>query len=393
MFAIKAENMKNTYDILIAGGGPAGLTASLRIRELQPDCSVILIEKSNHYSDSVKCGEGVWKVPFEKLITPKAHWIRQNITKASFLAPNHTEVLFSDKGKTLGYILDRITMQEDIIAELVQTMEVKRGVSVRSVIPGTEFQAVTLSSGEKIEVKVVIDASGPSSHLGEPNGIPHVNTDVEPALYAIVKGAPQKTDTLVLQMSKLFSPGGYVWLFPVDETTVNVGIVFGKGEHRTKSIRHSLEMYIENYIPGGIVESWHGGAIPSFAESKPMAVAGFIQCGDAGSLVNPITRSGISESMNSGKLAAETACSMLEPKANSKKLAKAYEKKLFAEYGKKMEKVAKVKHALYSITDEEYNRSADKLSEIPEEKRTMLKILKVTMANSPKLLLAMRHLL
>ncbi len=385
--------MNSHYDIIIAGGGPAGLTAAKHIVDLGSSCSVLLIEKSNHYSDSVKCGEGVWKKPFEELITPKPEWIRLNITKASFLAPNHSEVIFSDNGKTLGYILDRIRMQEDILADLSKKITVHRGISVRSVIPSDEFQTVKLSTGEIVTASVVIDASGPSSHLGEPNRIPHVNSDVEPALYAIVTGVPQKTDRITLKMSSHFSPGGYVWEFPIDENRVNVGIVFGKGEHRTRSIRQSLEIYIAEYLSEGTIESWHGGAIPSFASSKPMATAGFIQCGDAGSLVNPITRSGISESMYSGKLAAESALEMTRPKANRKKVAKKFEKKLFADYGKKMVKVAKMKRALYGISDEQYNSSADKLALIPEEKRTMLKILKITMFNSPKLLMAMRHLL
>lgn len=385
--------MNTHFDILIAGGGPAGLTAALHIIEQKPNCSVLLIEKSNHYSDSVKCGEGVWKVPFEKLITPKPEWIRLNISKASFISPNHSEITYSDNGKTLGYIIDRVLMQEDILSELSNTISVRRGISVRSVIPTDSFQTVKLSTGESLTANVVIDASGPTSHLGEPNGIPHVNTDLEPALYAIVTGVNRKSDRVSLQMSSQFSPGGYVWEFPVSETSVNVGIVFGKGEHRSRSIRQSLETYISEYFPEGTIESWHGGAIPSFADSKPMATNGFIQCGDAGSLVNPITRSGISESMYSGKLAAESALEMIVPKANQKKIAKKFEKRLFADYGKKMEKVAKVKRLLYKISDEQFNNSAAKLAMIPEEKRTMWKILQITITNSPKLLFAMRHLL
>lgn len=383
--------MTTSYDILIAGAGPAGLTAAKTISEQAPNLNILLVEKSSNYCEVVKCGEGVWKKPFEELITPKPQWIRLDITKASFHSPNNTEVIFSDNGKTLGYILDRVKFQEDLLKELSQKVTVLRETTVSSAHSDSEKQKITLSNGEEITAGVVIDASGPSSRLGESYGIKRVSTDLEPALYAIVKGVKQRTDTVHLQMSSEYSPGGYVWLFPVSEDVVNIGIVMGKGLTKSHSIKDSLKKYIEEFLPGGEIESWHGGAIPSFAERKKLAVPGFIQCGDAGSLVNPITRSGISESMYSGMCAAESAIAMLTK--DPQKEAEEYEKRIFNDYSKKIGKVAKLKKSLYAISDSEYNAAAEKLGKLPPEKITMLKILQTTITKSPKLLLAMRHLL
>lgn len=383
--------MTTSYDILIIGAGPAGLIAAKTISEQQPELSVLLVEKSAHYSEVVKCGEGVWKKPFEELITPEPQWIRLNITKASFHSPNNSEVIFSDKGKVLGYILDRVLFQEELLSSISSSIDVRRKMSVKTVSPVKNYQKVVLSNGEVLKCSVVIDASGPNSSFGTPYGIPRVTTDLEPALYAIVKGVKQNIDTVHLQMSSKYSPGGYVWLFPVSEDVVNVGIVMGKGETKTRSIKESLREYIEKFLPDGEVESWHGGAIPSFAESKKLAAPGFIQCGDAGSLVNPITRSGISESMFTGKCAAKSAITMLSSDRTSE--TGRYEKKIFTDYSKKVGKVAKFKKSLYAISDNEFNAAAEKLGELPPEKITMLKILQTTITKSPKLLLAMRHLL
>ncbi len=381
------------YDIVIAGGGPAGLTAAKRITELSPNASVLLIEKSSHYSEIVKCGEGVWKKPFEELITPRPEWIRLNITKASFHSPNNKEVIFSDQGKVLGYILDRIRFQEELLEELCKKIEVKRSTAVKKVSSLESKQIVELSDNSSVSTKLFIDASGPVSTLGTAYGIERGKSSTEPALYAIVEGISQRSDTVHLQMSSKYSPGGYVWLFPVSENVVNVGIVCGRDELGDTSMRDTLREYITEFIPEGKIVSWHGGAIPSFTESKNLVAPGFIQCGDAGRLVNPITRSGISESMLSGKLAGEAALEAILSDDNGKKALKNYTKSLHKEYTSKMEKIAKVRKSLYKISDKEFNDSAEILSSLPQEKITMLKILQTTITKSPKLLLAMRHLL
>ncbi len=381
------------YDIVIAGGGPAGLIAAKRITELSPETKVLLVEKSSHYSEVIKCGEGVWKKPFEELITPRPEWIRLNITKASFHSPDNSEVIFADQGKILGYILNRIRFQEELLQDLGNNITVKRSTSVKKVYSVDSIQTVELSDKTTASSKLFIDASGPTSSLGDTYGIPRGKTVAEPALYAIVEGVSQQIDTVHLQMSSEYSPGGYVWLFPVSENVVNVGIVCGRDERGDKSMRDTLTEYISKFLPEGTITSWHGGAIPSFTENKKLVAPGFIQCGDAGRLVNPITRSGISESMLSGKLAGEAALEAINSNDNGKKALKNYTKKLHKEYSSKMEKIAKVRKSLYKISDKEFNDSAKILGSLPPEKVTMLKILQTTITKSPKLLLAMRHLL
>ncbi len=385
--------MNTSVDILIAGAGPAGLLAAKTIIDQAPDLSVMIIEKSKNYKDVIKCGEGVWKKPFDELITVRPEWIRLEITKAGFHSPNNSEVTFADQGKVLGYILNRTLFQEELLTELSNSCTVLRECKVTSISPKDKYQEVTLSSDETINAKTIIDASGPYSSLGVTNGVEKPKVSAEPALYAIVEGVTQRTDTVHLQMSGEYSPGGYVWLFPVSEDVVNIGIVVGKDYTKNMNIRETLTKYIEKFLPEGKIVSWHGGAIPSFTESKKLAAERFIQCGDAGGLVNPITRSGISESMYSGKCAAEAAIEMVRSEIDCLKIAIKYEKRIYSEYSKKMSKVAKVKKSLYNISDKEFDAAAAKLSSLPPEKITMLKILQTTITKSPKLLLAMRHLL
>jgi gamma-glutamylcyclotransferase (GGCT)/AIG2-like uncharacterized protein YtfP len=79
-----------------------------------------------------------------------------------------------------------------------------------------------------------------------------------------------------------------------------------------------------------------------------------------------------------------------ELKAN---IARDYEKDIYNNYAKKIEKVAKVKGELYTIKDEVFNGAAKELNSIPQNSITMLKILTIAIKKSPKVLWSMRHLL
>ena len=386
--------MNKKYDTVIIGGGPAGLMAAKKLSEYSEQ-SFAIIEKSLDYSRSISCGEGVWKEPFENLLTPKDSWIRFNITKASFESNDDSQVILGNGSDTLGYIINRALMQEDLLNSIGDNGTLFRGLSVDSISVENEQSIINLSNGESISATTIIDSSGPSSSFSKSFGIYSKPEDLEPAIYAIVDNVDCDSSMLHLKMCSYFGAGGYAWEFPYDKTSVNIGIVIGRDYKGKINIKDRLIEFINKRFPKGKISKFRSGSIPCYTVHKKIASPGFIQCGDSANLVNPLTRSGISESMKSGIIAAEYAIKMNGAQTEELKsnIARDYEREIYNSYSKKIEKVAKVKSELYSISDDTFNNAAKELKSIDQDSITMLKILTVAIKKSPKVLWSMRHLL
>lgn len=389
----------NSFDIVIIGAGPAGLIALKTLLEKgRKGLRIAIIEKSSDYSRSIVCGEGVWALPFKKYLNPRKEWIRYAIDKAAFHSPDRQAIVLNCKEDITGLILDRAVMQEDLLSELTSDPRVTllRGVSVNECSPrGAHEQFLSLTNGEELTANCIMDCSGPASRLGKSYDVYRKPLDFETAIYAIVDGVSVETNKVHLHRSFDFGPGGYYWEFPHSEHKMNAGIVLGVPFKGKVNLRELLEKSVASFYPGAKIESVHAGSIPNYTTPRSLSGDGFIQCGDAAEMVNPLTRSGITESMLSGKLGAQAALEMIslvQPKKRRAAGAR-YEKELFKSYGKKVAKAAKAKLGFYKVPEKDFNKAVYNLNGLPEDKISMGRILKTAVASAPRLFWAMRHLL
>ncbi len=203
-------------------------------------------------------------------------------------------------------------------------------------------------------------------------------------------------DTVHLYVGNNIAPGGYAWSFPRDEKSVNVGIVLGTQiDKKGININDLLENFIKEKFPEAKIVTKKAGPIPCHAIRGAYAVRGLLKAGDAISTVNPISRAGITEAMKSGTMAAEHAMLMLHAVNDGevRKICKRYERAWLKKLGKTHEKLAKVKRFLNKVSDEAYNKGAEKLSAIPQDKLTMAKIFRACLGSFPQLVVALRKLM
>ena len=76
--------MKNKYDVLIIGGGPAGALAAKTAAEM--GLSACLVEKRPAIGVPIRCAEGIGKEALHEFIDPDPKCISAEMTGASIVS-------------------------------------------------------------------------------------------------------------------------------------------------------------------------------------------------------------------------------------------------------------------------------------------------------------------
>jgi len=299
-------------DVLVVGAGPAGLIAAHELG-MRKAGSVVLLDRRDPWREPVPCAEAVRRPVLEGVspldIRP---WIRCDIDHLA-LATEKSSFVWSRHGD--GLIIDRARMHADLAraaAELGVLCHFRARVTeVSGLCEGMRTVSVEVD-GKTVTVRAraVVDASGPGKGFGREPGLADGTADLETAAFALVEGLDTRRDTITLCYSKRFAPGGYAWSFPGADGKTNAGVVCGRGSGL--SSRQGLALYLEHLKPGLVASQVYGGAIPCGSGRGPLAKDMLFKAGDAASMVHPLSRGGILEAMESGKMAAQATIRCLE---------------------------------------------------------------------------------
>ncbi|MCU0608362.1 MAG: NAD(P)/FAD-dependent oxidoreductase [Chitinispirillaceae bacterium] len=395
MPAAHALTQGRIFDIIIIGAGPAGLSAGRHALNTDRKHTILLLDAIVPWEHPIQCAEAVGKAGFTAELDIKQSWIRQEIWKACFHAPDGGIVTYTDK--VGGYIIDRAAMQKDLTHDLMN-----KGVTcvfncrVRHVATQENLlRTVTLCDGTQVHGRVIIDASGPVAGLGRDEQIAWKPGDLEPAYFVYAEDLDLAPDTVHIYAGRELAPGGYAWVFPRGRNAANIGLLVGRRFTGKVNIRGLLDAFLSRQFPSLRIVHRFAGAIPCGCEHGPVVAPGLIKTGDAASTVNPISRAGISEALCSGGLAGDCARLMLEAKNDRerKHIGIEYEKLWREKRGARHEKLAKTKNALLSVPDADYNTAAAELSSLPPDKVTMSKIFTTSLSRFPRLVWSLRYLM
>ncbi|AKB18277.1 MULTISPECIES: digeranylgeranylglycerophospholipid reductase [unclassified Methanosarcina] len=388
--------MKERYDIIVVGAGPAGSIAAKTAAEKGLD--VLLIEKRQEIGAPVRCAEGVSKEFLRKHVEIDKRWVCADVNGSRVYAPDGTKVEMTEKlsGKEVGFVLERKVF-DLALAELAA----KAGAEVRVRTRATDLiiedrfvkGARLMHLGKEYEVRadIVIGADGIESKVGRWAGIDTSlkPADIETCVQYLVAGVDIDQECCEFYLGNEISPGGYVWVFPKGEGKANVGIgILGSkgGKFKPRPVDY-LNKFVEKHFPEGKIVEMVFGGVPVSGNIEKFTANGLMLIGDAARQSDPITGGGILNGMDAGKMAGEAAYEAISTgDVSEEKLEELYEKRWKTGVGKKIDTNLIVKNCFVNLSDEDLNSLAHSVKDVKFESMRLLDLLFALFKANRKLL-------
>jgi digeranylgeranylglycerophospholipid reductase len=383
------------YDVVVVGAGPAGsMTAKWAAKG---GARVLIIEKRQEIGSPVRCGEGISRSWLDSVgIKLDAKSVAREVKGAKIVAPNGSSFYLSEKmaGNEVGIVLERVFFDKLLARDAVKAGAdlMLKTSAVKLLKTGDKVTGVTIKSwGETKDIKCgcVVGADGYESQVGRWAGI---NTSLAPRditscfQYRLTNINHEADYCEFVLGSK--APGGYVWIFPKNEDTANVGI----GMQLTKlkdpaDVKKYLDKYIQNdpRLKKGRPLELVSGAVSICAPIDKAIGSGILLVGDAARQIDPITGGGISNSCKAAKVAGEVLARATREKDFSERSLQRYEKGWRDLIENHLYRNWMAKEKLVTLTDDTFNKVIATLNEVGVDKMSTYSILKAIEAKHPDL--------
>ena len=129
------------------------------------------------------------------------------------------------------------------------------------------------------------------------------------------------------------------------------------------------------------------GGVPCVDTLDRIVADGVMLVGDAAHQVNPMTGGGILNGMIAGKIAGQVAAEAVRKNNVSEKKLRKYSSEWHKKEGRNNELSYRIQQVVNTFSDEDLNKIAHTVNDLPSEKRTIFQIFKTALLKHPKLIL------
>ena len=390
------------YDIIVAGGGLAGMIVASSAAYYSKQSLKILVVDRNASPQLGKktisgwvCGDAVGKNSVDYMtsrigIKWQSPEIEHPVKGVKAFSPDH-ETSISFDGE--GYILNRkVLPQKQLNDALSVGIEIKYNLALRNLL--TENNNVIGVEGEDLETKapfkktckIVIDCTGVTSVLR--TNLP-INSHIQKKInrddleatgryiYNFKNEVEDNTffdpDYCLIHLDQNIAPGGYAWVFPKGKSKVNIGLgVQQKAmeEHnRKQGQRKDLKTKIDDYVGMNPViknpqiadgedddgNSWGTWQVSVRRQNDCLVANGYMMVGDSAWMPKPLDAGGIGPAIIAATIAGKDAVQSIQANDFSEESLWQYNLDFVEAYGYKTAGLEVFRRLLQKLSNDQLN--------------------------------------
>ena len=390
------------YDIIVAGGGLAGMIVASSAAYYSKQSLKILVVDRNASPQLGKktisgwvCGDAVGKNSVDYMTSRIGiKWqnpeIEHPVKGVKAFSPNH-ETSISFDGE--GYILNRkVLPQKQLNDALKVGIEIKYNLALRNVLTdnnnviGVEGEDLETKSPFKKTCKIVVDCTGVTSVLR--TNLP-INSHIQKKInrddleatgryiYNFENEVEDNTffdpDYCLIHLDQNIAPGGYAWVFPKGKSKVNVGLgVQQKAmeEHnRKQGQRKDLKTKIDDYVRMNPViknpqiadgesddgNSWGTWQVSVRRQNDCLVANGYMLVGDSAWMPKPLDAGGIGPAIIAATIAGKVAVQSIQANDYSEESLWQYNLDFVDAYGYKTAGLEVFRRLLQKLSNDQIN--------------------------------------
>jgi len=382
------------YDIVVVGGGPAGLSSAWSAAK--KGLSVAVIERDEAIGQNVRTSGVTWIKEAKSFGIPSEYY--NEIKNYAFYSPNNyilkkseiAQAAVLDVRKTYQFLAyQAASVGADIFLRTSVTDIMKNENGKLSGVKATSLKEdLTFNS------KLVIDASGFYSVVGRALGLaqPWKKFGAGAEYEAYVDKID--SDTWYLMVGAQYSPAGYAWIFPLGKNKVRIGVGVGKPNSQADANKLLIELLEKRPKPlqdlGRIVPiEFHYGLIPNEGLRKTTIDDNLIMVGDSAGQANPLVLEGIRYAIEFGRAAGRIGGESVIQGNTSKESLKSYEETMKKAIASKIAAAVKVQYRWLNLSDQEWDKEIEIIGELSAEE--FLDFIKADFGMANMLKLATHH--
>ena len=379
-----------TCDVLVIGGGPAGLSLAGIVGQ-----DVIVVHQDAEIGKPVRTSGGSWKRHVDALGIPSR--LYQTIDRLRFASSNESFLFEFEREKAV--VLD-VTGTYQYLADIARTngTDIRCGhrfISIDRQAPDKVIS--TISDGNTrylIRSKLVIDASGfwraAMPVVDGIQGFDRLGIGAE----AELEDLSEDKQVATLLVGSTFTDQGYGWIFPTPSGTVRIGVGHCKpgtaGSPKSSLNRLMSSDLLSRYgVRVGKHVANHGGIIPNVGALNVFGNGRIIGVGDVVGQALPLVGEGIRYCIEIGRYVGARVVEHLQQKRSIESVLEEYTNWWNARWRRPFAWSQWLNERITQYRDEDWDRGLRRLGKIaPDDVARLLQAelsmgvtLRIAMAN------------